>query len=491
MTLPGVFAISALLAFQPQAPTPAAPAEAQKGFRPVTAAFHIHTRFSNGAYDISELAAFARQRRIDVLGVSDSFLTRVRFGIGPLKKLVSQTMKRPGVLDRGVDEYFDSFERVQQAYPDLVLLPGLEVAPYYYWRGDWRTRLELHDFDRHILVFGMRDREAVRNLPVIENERWANTSHDLLRAAGPLIAFLVALLIGAVGAAARNRKMYLAAFAIALPALLWSYDAYPFGRFADPYSGKPDIEPFQKVIDYVAKHGGLTFWSYPEARFPDVLSGRARMISIPHPETLSRTKGYRGFEGLYGDKITITNPGNLWDQLLMEHLRGAHNPWPSVVTGLDFHFFKPAAGWYELDHGLTVLFSAAKTEAAVTDALRNGRGYATFQENPDRRLGIEDFALRSNGNVAISGETLKAGPEVEFGVSVRWMTGAAEGEGAAAAIQIIRDGSLIERYENKTPAVLRRRETLAPGRHYYRIIVDAGVTRILSNPIFCDVSLPN
>ncbi len=146
------------------------PAALQKGFRPLTAALHVHSRFSNGEHEILELASLARERKIDVLGITDSFITRVRFGIGPWKKLVSRSMSRPGVLDHGIDAYFGSMEEAQQRFDDVLLIPGLEVAPYYYWQGTWPNTLELYDFDRHIIVFGMHDRQAILNLPVIEND---------------------------------------------------------------------------------------------------------------------------------------------------------------------------------------------------------------------------------------------------------------------------------------------------------------------------------
>jgi len=164
-------------------------AEEEKGFRPLTAALHVHSQFSDGQYNISELTSFAEQRKIDVIGISDSFLTRVRFGIGPLKKLLSVTHSRPGIADRGITEFLDSIEEVQHKFQDVVVLPGVEAAPYYYWTGSWTGQLQLHDFDRHLLIFGLSSPASLANLPVIENATWSNTQHDWLLAAGPLTLF--------------------------------------------------------------------------------------------------------------------------------------------------------------------------------------------------------------------------------------------------------------------------------------------------------------
>src|SRR5258708_1571842 len=79
------------------------PAEKQQGYQPLRAALHVHSQFSDGDYDIAELASFAHRDKMDVLGITDSFLTRVRYGIGPLKKLMSRSQMRPGVLDQGIE----------------------------------------------------------------------------------------------------------------------------------------------------------------------------------------------------------------------------------------------------------------------------------------------------------------------------------------------------------------------------------------------------
>ena len=455
-------------------------AESEKGFQRLTAALHVHSRFSNGEHEIVELASHAHEKKIDVLGISDSFLTRARYGVGPFKKLMSRTMARPSVMDRGIDEYFQSLEQTQQQFSDVVILPGFEVAPYYYWEGRWPGTLALHDFDRHILVFGLRDRNAARNLPVIENATWSNSERSLARLAGPMIVILLALgLLSRAGKAARIAGAFILVVGCA-----WTYDAYPYANLPTPYSDKTDDQAFQRVIDYAAAHGALTFWSYPEARIPDitVTGSPARMASRPEPEILKRFDNYRGFEGIYGHNITITKPGNLWDDLLKDYLQNVRKTWPSVITGIDFQTFKPANGWYQLDHGITVLFAKEKSESAVMEALKAGRGYSSFQERPDRPINLEDFALRSNGSVAISGESVQAAPNVEFTARV---DGPSE---AKAQISVIRDGTLLERVDAALPAVIKRSDTLNAGRHYYRLMVNAGATQILSNPIFCEVN---
>ncbi|HEY2934932.1 MAG TPA: hypothetical protein VGK99_24615 [Acidobacteriota bacterium] len=470
--------------------------ESRQGYRPLVAALHVHSRFSNGQYDVFELAAYAHQRNLDVLGLTDSFLTRIRYGLPPARKFLSLVISRDSISSHGIEKYFSDVRVAQQRFSGVVLLPGLEVAPYYYWRGSLTGGLRLFDFDRHLVLFGLHDPEVVRNLPVIENDTTGNISLDWERLAGPVLTALCGVLLLL---ARRERVVKLQFFTLRrrrrfpwtgvlclAVAGVWAYREYPFGSVADPYSGRHQSVPYQRVIDYAARHRGIVFWSYPEARYSDVKMSGARMISDSHPEDLASTDGYRGFEGIYGDRISITQPGNVWDQLLMEFLRGERRSWPSVITGIDFHSFR-GGGWYELDRGQTILWADEKTERAVLDALRAGRGYAAFQARPAGDLQLQTFTVSSGDRTALAGEVLEAGRDVTLTASIDWKTAANFDDGGSGRLLLIRDGKLIAEIGTSLPARLEKKETLAPGRHYYRLRFDYESYQILSNPIFVTV----
>ncbi|MBI4456212.1 MAG: hypothetical protein HY644_09970 [Acidobacteria bacterium] len=473
--------------------TPQEPLEARQGYRPLIAVLHVHSRFSNGEYQILELAAYAHQYRLDVLGITDSLLTRVRYGIGPWKKLFSRSVSREGVLDHGIDQYLASVRAAQQQFENVVLLPGLEVTPFYYWQGSLRNDLRLLNFDRHFLIFGLRDAQSIRQLPVIENETWANTPREWSALIGPAVA----LLVGVVLLLARREKVVRLTYFVVrkrqhfwVPAFLflviggaWIYNDYPFGKLADPYSGKHDVEVYQQVVDYVRSHYGVSFWSYPEARYNDVVVGGVRMISGPHAEDLSLVDRYDGFEGLYGDRRTATEPGNVWDRVLLEYLRGERKSWPSVITGIDFHSFK--GGGRDLRGGQTVLWARNKDEISVLDALRRGRGYAVFQRG-ERELTLRNFALQSAGKIALAGETLQTETSVQLTAVVDWNIPSQTGDSTVANVAVIRDGELVKRNDLQLPIRLDSTETLAPGKHYYRMQVRYRNYELLSNPVFVE-----
>jgi len=481
-------------ATNPESPPPFETGEIQRGYRPLVAALHIHTQFSNGDFSVLELARYAHERKLDVVGFADSFLTRVRYGIGPLKKLVSRSMSREGVVDHGIASYLASVKAAQNQYPDMVLLPGLEVAPYYRWQGTIRNDLRLLDFDRHLLVFGLNNISAIRNLPVIENETWQNTPRDWSLALAPaslVIAGIVLLFLR------REKRIKLAHFVVrerrrftglsvlfGLAGAAWLYDRYPFGMLFDPYSGQHDAAAYQRVVDYVTSQNGLTFWSYPEARAADVTAWGIRMINAGNPEDLWMVDRYEGFEGLYGDRITITEPGGVWDRILLEYLKRSRNSWPSVIAGIDFHFFK-GGGWYDLDRGQTILWVRKKDEASVLDALRRGRSYAIFQGGYDRELTLRNYALHCTSGVALSGETLVTSTPVTLTAAVDWNNSIESADAGRGSLEVVRDGELVDRGEYSFPIRVSRTDSLVPGQHYYRVRLKYKSYEVLSNPIFC------
>ena len=336
------------------------------------AAMHVHSTFSNGEYDILELAQLAVERNIDVLVLTDSFLTTVTYGIWPFDRIgfegINQ-MVRPGVGDHGVENYLAAVQRANEQFPELLVIPGVEVTPYYYWKGAPWSELTLHNFDFHLLVLGLTGQE-IKNLPLIENETWDNTPREGSLLVAPLVLFLLGVTLLFVK---RTRKVRLTHYTVArrqrfwgwaliplLFSLLLAWNNYPFGKLSDPYSGEHDTRPYQRVIDYVGEKGGVIYWSYPEARFSDVQAGGARMISRAHPEDLLSTDGYHGFEGIYGDRIRVTRPGETWDLALLEYLEGSRKNPPFVTTGIDFHYLKEG-GWFELDGGQTLLLMKSFT----------------------------------------------------------------------------------------------------------------------------------
>ena len=60
---------------------------AEAELKQYSAAIHVHSTFSNGEHEVLELARFAKERNIDVLVLTDSFLTSVTYGIWPFDRI--------------------------------------------------------------------------------------------------------------------------------------------------------------------------------------------------------------------------------------------------------------------------------------------------------------------------------------------------------------------------------------------------------------------
>jgi len=442
---------------------------------PARAAIHVHSSFSNGEYDILELARMAATESVEVLILTDSFLTTVNYGLWPLDRLGIDglnRMVRPGVLDHGVDRYLAAVREASETYPNLVIVPGVEVAPHYRWVGRPWDRLELHGFDHHLWVVGL-DADALRNLPVIGNETWSNTRFRPSRLALPMGMLVIGCAV-LLWLRNRNRRRW-PVYLFLAATLLIAVNHWPYGVLGDPSSRDPAerLQAHQRLIDYVRVEGGLVYWSYPEAEYGDVLAGGAVMISAAHPEDLLATRRYHGFEGLYGDEISATRPGREWDQALLEVLDGRRDHPPGVVTGIDFHKRrKNGDGWDTLTGGRTVLHLETFDVAGVLKALRTAQGYCTFQGETERfRLDRFDVVVEPGGSLQVD-------------VAMSW-----EEDRPAAPrpffLELILDGEVAASEKIELPFERRFFLEAPSGPHYVRIQANAGrLSRLLSNACF-------
>ena len=382
----------------------------------------------------------------------------------------------------------------------MILVPGVEVKPYYYWTGTPWNKLTLHNFNRHLTVSGLSE-EDLSDLPVIGNATWNNTTKQRLPALVPALILLVGVSLvfserrrpvrlREHGVVKRRLLRKFAMFSVGL-SLFATWNNYPFGRLADPYSGEHDLRPYQRLIDYVVSKDGLVYWSHPEARYHDVEAGGAKMVSRPYPGDLLATDNYHGLAGIYGDQIRVTLPGETWDRTLMQYLNGLRRRPPYVVTDIDFHYFKRGgARWYELDGGQTILLMPEKSKLEVLRALRTGRSYATFQGEKER-VALCEFRLQTaDGGAAAQGSEISGISPLQIRIQLDWV-GKAQ-EDLPFALQLIRNGQIIESLEQPLPILLAVKQNLAPGRYYFRLrAVSKRKYEVLSNPLFVEVVEPD
>ena len=110
-------------------------AQASDDRQQLLATVHVHSTASTGELTIEALAERAEQLGLDVLILTDNFSLRYEYGLWPLPGLLKRQVRFPSVLEYGIERYVDEIAATQSRHPKLIILPGVEVAPYYYWTG--------------------------------------------------------------------------------------------------------------------------------------------------------------------------------------------------------------------------------------------------------------------------------------------------------------------------------------------------------------------
>ena len=146
------------------------PARASDDRQRLLATVHVHSTASTGDLTVEALAERAELLGLDVLILTDNFSLRYEYGLWPLPGLLKHRVSFPSVLEYGIERYLDEIAAAQSRHSKLIILPGVEVAPYYYWTGSLLGRtLTMHNAQRNLLVLGLTKPEDYRSLPVSGN----------------------------------------------------------------------------------------------------------------------------------------------------------------------------------------------------------------------------------------------------------------------------------------------------------------------------------
>jgi hypothetical protein len=372
----------------------------------------------------------------------------------------------------------------------VVLVPGVEIAPHYYWTGSLLARnLTMHNAQKNLLVFGLVGEEDFLSIPALGNDGSSRFGWTAMANMLPVMLLWPALWLWrrSYRAARRYRT---AALALAAAALALSVNAWPF---AEPVFSQYETDlgdrPYQAVIDAVSSRGGVAAWSMPEARDFHVHSygplGTVTIKTDPYPEALARTTGYAGFGGVYQDTGTITEPGGLWDQLLSDHLAGRRPAAPFAYGEIAFH--TPGEAGIELNQVLNVLRAHERSVAGVVEAMRTGRVYAVVEPTGPLILRLDRFEIGDDGGerAAQSGETFVRTGSGE--VTIRTAVSTGDAKPHTLVLSLIRSGRVIASMTGETPLTQRFVDRTLPAgeRAFYRVEVHGeGGREILSNPIF-------
>ena len=439
----------------------------------------IKSNFSEGCSSITDIVSQAERQKIDVVLFGDFARNSIEFGVKPFERIFKDIHQGPSVLDRGVGGYISEIKDNDRKFAHTLLIPGVETIPFYFWTGsNYDKNLTAHNWDKHLLVFGMPSAQGYEQLPLPNSNFSKEYTQDLLKNF-MIFSFIFMLTAGAV------YKGYLRIITVPLMLLfaLLTLNNHPFQSSPyDPYNGDQGMKPYQNLIDFAISKGALVFWNHMEDTNGINQKDSLSLETIPYPDDLLKTQNYTGFQVVGDQPIVQSDPGQQWDQVLMEYLNGNRER-PVWGFGSNDYLCENQNG-DNLGSVRTVFLVRESSNDTVLDAMRKGRMYAVRQTDANR-LSLDEFVVKDQkaGNQVTMGQELVATDFPTVSMKLRSVQGGTK----TAQIQIIRNGALVKEETVSLPYDLTWRDVeidrIKPV--YYRIKATVSPTdHLVSNPIF-------
>lgn len=448
---------------------------------------HLNSDISAGTLSPSKLVEMARDKGIKVVVLTDQALARGEYGIWPFRNIFHRVVERKSILKYGAGKYLGLLKDLRKTYPDMVILAGADVSPFYYWTGNpFKRDLTVHRWSEQLMVIGLNEVRDYRNLPLIANRYRREYGMGSLYQFWPIsILFLGIFLfkrksfhyIDERGKdfGPNSRLSRVMGGLIIILSLLSLANSFPFTTSLgfDQYHGDQGAKPYQRVIDYVNERGGLAFWSMPEAKLKE-RKGHIQFQSGPSLPNLLETENYAGFGAIYADNRTMHQPGREWDELLLAYCRGDRETPVWGIGESDYH-----DGPEEIDHTQTVLLLKELNREEVLAALRDGKFYAV-RKSAEGELLLKKFTVMgiNGGQVAHMGDELVSDGRVKIR-----MEGLQPGRGKMA-VRLIKDGKLFRSFDSEENEFRYEVVDEVAQKGYYRLLISGSYGELISNPIF-------
>jgi hypothetical protein len=448
---------------------------AQSPFQAVPGLIDIRTSFSDSPHTMEDIVVMARSRGFKIVFINDHDRVALSYGVFPFRRIFAYRKEFPSILTNGPEKYLAEIKRLSRKYPDMILIPGCITSPFYYWSGSWlKGDLTVHQYDRRLLIVNLSRPEDYKHIPIIGNGLSLRYTRQLVPG---LLFFVIPFFIGLILLRWKGLTRVVGLF-IALFSILAIIDYNPFrSSLFTPYDGDQGIAPYQEVIDYVKERGGLCFWNYPEQLSGVRKYGPIFVNTPPYPEVLHESIHYTGFSAIYGDRITLTDPGREWDRTLNEYCEGFRENPPWGISTADFH----EDGRHGLKLGAfpTTFLVKEFSKQAVIEAMVKGRMYCS---SGDSRVWprLDYFTVQGdNGGKAFMGERLTTThpPVIRFRVSMN------SDKSQRMTLLLIRGGELLKTFDTELPMEVEYIDEGAPHTMTFYRVMDAG-KHLTSNPIF-------
>lgn len=440
-------------------------------------AMQISSTVSDGTYSLAEIITSARKNKVKVVILGERDLMKWEYGVWPLRGLLKKTVEEKSLLKYGAERYLEEMRRLQLENPDMLIIPGVESAPFYYWSGSPFTGdLKINDWHRHLLAFGFKNSRQYENLPVIGNWRGLVAPFGV----GPVVPFLLGIL-GTVFIIRFRKAMRTGGLLVLFASVLLILNGSLVPLRYDQYRGDRGIIPYKNYIDYADRHGAVTFWTHPESVYRD----RVNSVGVEtgdYSDLLLRIDSYTGFFIFHEGYARIGLPGGIWDTILGDYCTGrrARPVWAAAGLAVD------AGG---LDAGLkglrTVVFLDAFTAESVLEAMRRGRMYVARGKDAGDFI-LDEFSLAGANGKAGMGEEASAKSSLTVTIKGRLLRGA----NGPCQIKLIRNGKVVRVIDTGGAefSELHRDDELPEGRGYYRAEINAAGAGVITNPVFYNFS---
>jgi hypothetical protein len=458
------------------------PSFASAKYLQLDAVIGVKSRFSSGCSSIQELANLAQHRKIDVVFFSDNDRLSLEYGVDPFERIFKKKRESTSVLTSGAAPYLSEISSNDKNFPETLLIPALEAAPFYFWTGNIIDKnLIAHNWSKRLLLVGLNNSAAIEQIPSLNSnfsQRYLNLYlSQFLIWMGLFLLFVILYF--------KSKRRICFFFLVIF--LLLALNNHPFqSSMFNQYEGDQGIAPYQELIDYASANNALTFWVRPE--FPDN-PGVGDSVGIktePFTKDLLSSEGYTGFEAVYDGGMEVVKPGKEWDQVLTEHITGKRKK-PIWAYGGNDLVCEGEQG-RRLGGVRTILLVREKTQEAALEAIAKGRMYSVAQPG-DFRLSLDQFTVfdRVIGQSAEQGDVLFSTDVPTIKAKLRFSSGGHE----RAKVSLIREGKLIKRENVTLPYQLNWRDSTVKtkGMTYYRLVAEISPdNRLVSNPIFVNFS---
>lgn len=474
-----ILALSVIFAYSAYEPTIFA---AEEQFVRVPTIIQISSKISDGRYKLSEIVEIAKDCGFKTIIFTERDIMHWEYGIFPLRNLIKKTIENNSLFTYGIKRYLEEVETLQKLNPKMVLIAGIETAPFYYWSGSiFKRDLKMHNEHKHLLVLGLETIKDLKTIPVIGNRVGLLLPFRIKDAyrLWPILALLFGVFL--------LRKNNKTGIFFIIFGLIFLLNNFPFRRsLFDQYHKDQGILPYQNLIDYVRQRGGLIFWAHPESEYY-LKTSNTEVITKEHTQDFLTARGYTGFGIFYEGYKIIGKPGGLWDEVLMQYLEGKREKPVWAIGSLGFDYYGDLkTSCADLRN---ILLAKTLEKKDILDALRSGRVYV-IRGNDSSDFILDKFVISnsSNSDNKQMGETLwldKDKPIIKIG---GYSKSAKEKE---IKIKLIKNAEVVKTFDQISPFNIQYRDVdfIKGSKAYYRLeIVGLGL-HLVTNPIFVETRI--